>query len=285
MVFVWLLGMAMFAGIVWTLVVHWDYYELARLQRPLHENHFLLRPSGSLGLLLGLLAVVLFGMNLGYLVRKQLITVTWLGPLRCWMDAHVLTGLIGMGLVGLHSALAPCSALGILAVVAMAVTVFTGIVGRTIYIQVPRSLEGRELELKQVQNQLNACQNQLRQVGVQADWLQLPRPQGGSPQTGLLGCFWAMAVGDHQRRRDYRGLKRRVLNSPELRPAAAQILPLARAFCIHWQWFVRYHELRNLIASWRFFHRWLAVLMFCVVIGHIVLAVQFGDLTVWGGAR
>ena len=135
-------------ALVATVVVlawHWDYYGSTRLQRPFHDDHSTLRPSGSVGLSLGIIAMVLFVLNLGYIVRKQLLTVPRLGSLRSWMDAHVLTGLIGAGLIALHSAMAPASALGTLAVVAMTVTVGTGIIGRTIYIQIPRSLEGREL--------------------------------------------------------------------------------------------------------------------------------------------
>jgi dihydropyrimidine dehydrogenase (NAD+) subunit PreT len=283
--FVWTVGILALTSVMLVLIRHWDYYGLPRLQRPLHAIHYLLRPSGFVGLLLGIVATVVFVLNLGYLVRKQLIKMSWLGSLRTWMDAHVLTGLLGMGLIALHSAMAPSSALGILAIVAMAITVLTGVVGRTIYIQVPRSLEGRELELEQVRNQLDACRNQLQQAGVQADWLDLARPQRRTHQTSLVGCFLAMAVGDHQRRQDYRRLKRQVLGSPALRPARRQILPLAKAFCIHWQWLIRYQELLSLIASWRFFHRWLAVLMFCVVICHIVLAIRFGELVLWGGSQ
>jgi len=282
---VWTLSTVALGMIVLFLVRHWDYYSLVRLQRPLHHDHVGLRPSGSSGLAFGMTATILFVLNLGYLARKQIIRVSGLGSLRSWMNVHVLTGLIGAGLTGLHCAVAPASPLGVLAIVAMAVTVITGIVGRTIHIQVPRSLEGRELGFQQVQDQLDGYRDKLQHAGVQADWLQLSRPEARAHRTGLAGGFLSMVIGDHQRRQDYRRLKRQVLGSLELEPAARQILPLAKEFCIHWQWLVRYHELRSLIASWRFFHRWLAVLMFWVVVCHIVLAVRFGDLVIWGGTR
>ena len=278
---IWTIGTIALAGVVLVLTWHWDYYGLTRLQRPFHEDHDLLRPSGLVGLSLGIGATALFILNLGYLVRKQLITVSGLGSLRSWMDAHVLTGLIGAGLIALHSAMAPSNALGILAIVAMAITVATGIVGRTIYIQVPRSLEGRELELRQVKEQLDAYRCQLEQIGLQADWLHLPEPpQACNHPQGLVGCLLAMVMGDRQRRQDYRRLRQRVYACAELRPMSRRILPLAKAFCINWQWLIRYSELRGLIASWRFFHRWLAVVMFCVVSCHIILAFWFGDLFV-----
>jgi len=94
-----------------------------------------------------------------------------------------------------------------------------------------------------------------------------------------------MIMGDRQRRRNYRLLKQRVMGSVKLRPVAKDILPLAKAFCIRWQWLTRYYELCGLIASWRFFHKWLAVVMFIAVFCHIVMAIWFGDIFVLGGAQ
>jgi hypothetical protein len=284
--FIWTVAITVLVATVAVLAWHWDYYGLARPQRPLHDDHSTLRPSGTVGLSSGIIGMVLFVLNLGYLVRRQLVTVPGLGSLRSWMDAHVLTGLTGACLIALHSAMAPASALGTLAVVAMTVTVATGIIGRTIYMQIPRSLEGRELELGQVQDQLNVYRTQLEQSEVRVDWLHPgPRPHTVEREKGLIDCFRAMIMGDRQRRQDYQRLRQRVLGSAQLRPLAKDILPLAKAFCIHWQWLTRYRQLCRLIASWRFFHRWLAVAMFCAVLGHIVVALWFGDVLAFGAAQ
>ncbi len=284
--FIWTVAITVPVATVVVLAWHWDYYGLARPQRPLHADHRALHPSGTVGLSSGIIGVVLFVLNLGYLVRRQFVTVPGLGSLRSWMDAHVLTGLTGACLIALHSAMAPASALGTLAVAAMIVTVATGIVGRTIYMRVPRSLEGRELQLGQVQDQLNAYRGRLEQSGVRVDWLDLRQgPDAVEREKGLIDCFWAMIMGDRQRRRDYRRLRQRVLGSAELRPLARDVLPLANAFCIHWQWLTRYRQLCGLIASWRFFHRWLAVSMLCAVLCHIVVVLWFGDVLAFGAAH
>jgi hypothetical protein len=281
----WSAGSLALVGFLVMLAWHWDYYSAARAQRPFLESHGLLRSSGKVGLPTGIWASALFVLNLGYLIRKRLIKVKVLGPLRMWMDTHVLTGLIGGGLVVFHSAVAPSSVLGTLALLAMTVTVLTGIVGRTIYVRVPRSIEGRELELEQVQEKLDSCRQLLEISGVQAEWMDRSRPQARIHRTGLAGCFVALIIGDIQRRRDYRCLKEQILASPELRPAARKVLPRVKDYCMHWQWLIRYHELRSLISSWRFFHRWVAILMLCVVICHIVVAIRFADLSIWGGGQ
>lgn len=282
---VWLaqsLVLGIFASFI---LLHWDYYGLPRAERPLHEAHKQLRSSGFTGLVMGIGAAALFVMNLGYLVRKRLIRHNWLGPLRQWMNLHVVTGIVGAGCVTVHMAMAPSSALGTMALIALGITAVTGIIGRTIYIRVPRSMTGHELEIQQVQSDLERYRMQLELNGLHADWLHESRPREGAHRTSLIAGFMALIVGDRQRRQDFRKLKRQIISSPRLRESASQILPVARAYCMHWQWFVRYHELRNLIASWRFFHRWLAILMLFVVLGHILVAMRFGNLSLWGGAH
>ncbi len=269
-----------------------DYYSLPRAERPFHIYHELLRPSGRAGLTFGAFGTALFVLNLGYLVRKRLINARsdaarqgrWLGSLRTWMSFHVVTGIIGGALIPLHAALAPSSALGVLALVALAITVASGIIGRYLYSKVPRSLEGRELEIGQVRERLHAERHQLEEIGVSAEWLRPQTPsEGNDGPRSMPARFLAVLSGDHQSRRDYRRLRRAILASPELRVSARHILPLARAFCRHQHWLARYHELRNLLASWRFFHRWLAIVMLAVVAFHIGVALRFGDLSILGG--
>ena len=281
----WTIGVLTFAGFSIFMIQHWDYYSLPRMERPFHEAHGSLRSSGKVGMFSGIAASTLFVLNLGYLIRKQLLHVKFLGPLRMWMDLHVLTGLVGAGLIAFHATLTPTSALGLLALLALGITVITGLIGRTIYITVPRSVEGRELELQQVQDELDSCRQLLEDSGVQAEWINRSRPQARIHRTGFVGGVVAAIMGDLQRRKEYRTLKQQIISSSELKSAARKVLPLAKDYCTHWQWLIRYHELRRLIASWRFFHRWLAILMLCVVVGHIIVAIRFGDLSIWGGAQ
>jgi len=270
----------------------WDYYSLPLAERPFHVYHDLLRPSGRAGLIFGAYATSLFVLNLGYLIRKRLINVRsaaarldpWLGSLRLWMSLHTITGIVGGAVIVLHTAFAPSSALGVLALVALAITVASGIIGRYLYSKVPRSLEGRELEIEQVRERLRAERDQLEQIGVSAEWLSPQMPPEGNDRAGSMPArLLAVLSGDRQSRRDYRRLRRAILASPELRVSARHMLPLARAFCRHRHWLARYHELRNLLASWRFFHRWLAIVMLAVVAFHIGLALRFGDLWIPGG--
>ncbi len=284
------LSLSMSAGVlalgltVAVAVLGWGYYALPLAERPFHIYHDLLRPSGRAGLIWGVLATALFVLNLGYLVRKRLIHIRGLGSLRTWMSFHAVTGIVGGALIALHAAFLPVSALGVLALSSLTITVASGVIGRYLYAKVPRSLEGRELEIEQVRERLHGYRQQLEDAGVSTEWLrpQTPPERKDRPR-GMPARLLALLSGDRQSRRDYRRLRRAVLAAPELRSSARHILPLGRAFCRHQHWLMRYHELRNLLASWRFFHRWLAIVMLAVVACHIALALRFGNLWIRGG--
>jgi hypothetical protein len=45
---------------------------------------------------------------------------------------------------------------------------------------------------------------------------------------------------------------------------------------------MHHEELRSVLSSWRYFHRWIALLMVLLATIHIVTAVRFADLN-WMG--
>ena len=269
------------AGII---VWGWGYYTQSPSLRPSHALHGLLRPSGRLGLTVALVGTCLLVLNLGYSVRKRLIHIQWLGSLRAWMAFHVWTGLMGGGLIWVHSAFLPRVALGTLAWVTLLITVMTGVIGRYIYARVPRSLEGRELGFEEVRGRLEICRRHLADLGVDADQLHIKgRPRARDHRTGVLGNLLSLITGDRQYHRDYLRIRREILSSDRLAREAGEILPLIQTFCRQWQWFVRYHELRGLIASWRFLHLWFAIVLLMAASFHIFLAMRYGDLWIMGG--
>lgn len=264
-------------------VAGWDYYVLPVAERPLHPRHDLLRSSGLVGLSCGLAGTALILLNLSYLVRKRLAHIPWLGTLRSWMNFHVWSGLTGSGFIVLHCSFLPRSSLGILALAGLGIVVVTGVVGRYIYASVPRSLAGRELEREEVRERLMELRAQLEAWGVEARLLEPPVAGTPDPARGVLARLAGVLAGNRATRDDYRRLQASLRAEPALHAIAPRVLPVARRFYRSRQWLARYTELRALMGSWRFLHRWLAIVMLALAVFHIVLAVQFGDLWILGG--
>ncbi|MCC6524195.1 MAG: hypothetical protein IT373_16160 [Polyangiaceae bacterium] len=79
-----------------------------------------------------------------YTVRKRSRGRAW-GPMRTWLRAHIVTGIVGPYLVLLHGAFRFGGLAGACSI-ATAVVVVSGFVGRYLYTAVPRSPEGDELD-------------------------------------------------------------------------------------------------------------------------------------------
>jgi hypothetical protein len=272
-------GVVCLGTVLFFVLSRWRYYQLPMEERIDHPCHSQLRPSGYMGLRFGIVGLLLMILNLGYLARKNVPFLSRFGALRNWMAFHVFTGLVGPALILLHSSFLLRSALGTLSFVAMWVVVVTGILGRFIYSRVPRSLEGRELELQEVRQRLQGYFQELEKLGIGASILQNSKDgisEGSSG--GVLSTILGLFTSGGRMEREYLKLRKAVLSSKALRDSAHSILPLAKRIYRERQWLKRYAELRSLMGTWRFFHRWLAIVMLLVVAFHILMAVNFGDL-------
>ncbi len=254
------------------------YYQLDAVARPQHEAHGLLRSSGDVGLTCALVGSALLLLNLTYLLRKRFVHRAWMGNLRTWMGLHVTTGILGAALILVHSSFLVRSAQGVLAIGCLGVVVVAGLVGRYFFSLVPRSLAGKELERADLRRRF-----QERRAALAARGVALPAmgkeptdelSGGGSFLSRLLGVL----AGDLQMRGEYRALKSRILGDAALRSEARDVLGVARAYCRDGQWLRRYSDLRGLMGSWRFLHRWLAVVMVIIAAFHVAIAVSYGDL-------
>ena len=164
------------------LVIYgWDYYTLSAADRPFSPKHALLRPSGSIGLKLGFLGMFVFFAIFLYPLRKRWPWLMKQGNTRHWLDIHVMLGIAAPFIIAFHSSFKFQGFAGI-AFWIMAAVSASGIVGRYLYSQIPRSLNVAQLshkETQQLQSQLSA-QLAEQQLLPQADlraMLRLPAPQ------------------------------------------------------------------------------------------------------------
>jgi hypothetical protein len=138
----WLLVAIAITAWLWSL--GGDYYMTHPWDRASHPGDATLRSSGPWGHWLGVVGTGLILLNLTFMLRRRLAAFRRFGPLRVWMDMHVVTGLFGPLIVLFHTAFLPQTTIAIIAAVALLVLVLTGIIGRFIYAMVPRTVAGAE---------------------------------------------------------------------------------------------------------------------------------------------
>jgi hypothetical protein len=127
-----------------------DYYTLSSNERPFSPKHSLLRPSGTIGVNLGVFGVLLFFLIYLYPLRKRWGWLGRQGNSRHWLDFHVILGTAAPLVIALHSSFKFGGIAGMAFWIMTAVTA-SGFVGRYLYSQIPRSLNAAELTIKEIQ--------------------------------------------------------------------------------------------------------------------------------------
>ena len=128
----------------------YTYYKISMEERFFHPDHMILKPSGLLGHGMGILGslFMILGVSL-YMARKRYRIFSRLGFLKHWLEFHIFLCTLGPILVLFHTSF---KFGGIVAISfwSMVAVFLSGIIGRFIYIQIPRTIEGRELSLSEV---------------------------------------------------------------------------------------------------------------------------------------
>lgn len=143
-------------------VYGFNYYTLSQAERPFSTKHALLKPSGALGLKLGFFGLGIFLVIFLYPLRKRW---TWLGrqgSAKHWLDFHVLLGLWAPFVIAFHCAFKFRGFAGMAFWIMLAVSL-SGIIGRYLYAQIPRSLTTAEVSRRELQDRQESLSAQLKQ--------------------------------------------------------------------------------------------------------------------------
>jgi hypothetical protein len=146
--FAWVVSISL---VLWLAVYGFPYYWLDLAGRADSPLHAALRPSGTIGLRLGMLATVLFVGLFLYPVRKRWPWLNRIGTTRHWLDFHVLLGIIAPLVVTFHSSFKLAGIAGIAYWIMIAVAL-SGFVGRYLYAHIPLSLNTAELSLNEMES-------------------------------------------------------------------------------------------------------------------------------------
>jgi len=138
--------------IVFLLLCYWgySYYGTSVEERPFHADHDALKPSGPFGHGLGIIGTLLILIGVfGYIGRKKKKFLPRVGVLKHWLEFHIFLCSVGPLLILFHTAFKFGGIVSI-SFWSMVAVVLSGVIGRFIYIQIPRTIQGRELSLVEI---------------------------------------------------------------------------------------------------------------------------------------
>jgi thioredoxin reductase/Pyruvate/2-oxoacid:ferredoxin oxidoreductase delta subunit len=275
------IGFALALATLLFAIWHSDYYGLPLSERPAHPKHASLRPGLNFGLGAGIGAAALIVVNLLYLVRKSARFKFTLGSFKLWMTSHVATGILAFLGAMLHSAMAPRDTVGGHAFWALAALLVTGAVGRYFYSYVPRAANGRELELEEVKAKLGkmsdawAGESRKFATRVRSEVSKLieSRQWKGSFLARASALVWAGRDLNRLLSRLAAEGRRQELDDAQIRETLALARRAHRAALTA----AHFEDLRAILNTWRYFHRWVALLLVLLVAAHVYYALMYGS--------
>jgi hypothetical protein len=127
-----------------------SYYRTSLEERFYHTENNLLKPSGILGHGFGIVGSFLMVTGVAtYMARKRYRIFSRLGILKHWLEFHIFLCTLGPILILFHTAF-KFGGLVAISFWSMVSVFISGIIGRFIYIQIPRTIEGQELSLNDI---------------------------------------------------------------------------------------------------------------------------------------
>ncbi|MCB2211802.1 hypothetical protein KQI52_06800 [bacterium] len=273
------------ASVVLIAVQGWDYYTADRLDRPHLELHEAWKAGGVIGHGLGIIGSLLMLLLLLYIPRKNSRRLQNVGKLSHWLNVHIWMGITGPLLITFHSTF---KFGGIVAVSywSMVAVALSGVLGRYIYLQIPRTLSGQELSEQELDSLDSSLQNEMRSLPGMTDELvaEITRTMSGGRKgkSHGFGAVFSWIGQDLLRPIRVRALRSKIASETEL--ASAHIrdmvsLARKRALLIRRRAFL--NVARKTLHHWHVIHRPFALVMFIIMFVHIAVAVLFGYTWVW----
>jgi hypothetical protein len=255
----------------------WEYYRAPLATRGYLPAHALLRPSGAVGLTLGVSGVVAMLGTLPYALRKRWKRLSRLGAMKNWLEVHIFFGVVGPVLITFHTSFKFNGLISVGYWLMMTVWA-SGFVGRYLYVRIPKTIRGVDLSRREVEDRLSTLREQLRFAPVpetarrHVDAFDASIDGDRRRAHGLVDLFF----GEARERLRLWLLGRRLtavgMDADTLRECialAGERATLARR-ALHLQ---RTHQL---FEAWHIFHRPLVFGMFLIVGVHVAVALYLG---------
>jgi hypothetical protein len=264
-------------GIVVTMYLiytGYDYYQTPLEERFYHNNHEWFKPSGAYGHGLGILGtfMILLGVTI-YIARKRYNFLSRAIRLKYLLEFHIFLCTLGPILIVFHTAFKFGGIVSI-AFWSMVAVVLSGVIGRFIYIQIPRTIDGQALTLNEVISMKKEAGLSLQNnIHMSAETLSLLGSNDISGNTVIQSSY----IKDLLNLRKNMKIIRKDLNSKTLSSSdKKQILSAVK------QEFTLEHKIKRLQLMQRLFKYWhvahlpFALIMLIIVVIHVVITLLFG---------
>ena len=254
------------------------YYMTSIEERFYHPDHNNFKPSGLFGHGLGIVGTLLILIGVfSYIARKRYKFLARFGRLKYWLEFHIFLCTLGPIMVLFHTAFKFGGIVSI-SFWSMVAVVASGVIGRFIYIQIPRTIEGRELSLNEVKEMKGNVGEILkgtyrldeRSYNTIMESIQVSgRAKSDNLLSGIAGKYF-------EDQRTIRNIKY-LLRGNNLAPAdVSKVTHLIRNEISLNNRIERLHTMQKLFKYWHVAHLPFAVIMLIIMVVHVGITIAFG---------
>jgi len=258
----------------------YQYYSTPIEERFFDPSHTTLKPSGTWGHGFGIIGtlMMIFGVAI-YMIRKRAKSLIRLGYLKHWLEFHIFLCTVGPILVLYHTSF---KFGGIVSVSfwSMVLVVLSGVVGRFIYIQIPRTVQGREIDMKDLASMREDLAEKLKtEMMFDVRLLNELNYLASIDRYNSLSFLDVILFGskDFFRIRGfYSRLNKNLAIAGFSKVIRKEIKNKAQAEIILSRRIGRLRTMQSLFKYWHIAHLPFAIAMFVIMIIHVIVTLTFG---------
>ncbi len=263
------------------------YYLLPVPERIVSPLHVWLKPTGYVGQSAGILGFAGFLFLWLYPVRKRVRWLSFTGPMNRWLDVHIAVGLSVPVLATMHASWRFQGLIG-WGYGAMITVALSGVVGRYLYVRIPRSRSGVELSAEHVAQRRRALLRRIASsTGLAPDFVERALAvEPRSAERGLMRSLIRLIADDFRRWRAASALRRAYLRRQPRegrlgRATLSAAVKLARREIALEQQAQMLDATQRLFKFWHVAHLPIAIGALLAVLIHVALAVALGVTWLW----
>jgi len=259
-------------------VIGVQYYAAPLGVRLRHPMHAWLRPSGYIGQTAGLLTFAGFLFMWLFPLRKRFRKVEWLGPVPRWLDIHIAVGILLPLLGAIHASFRVSGVIG-LGYISMLIVCASGFIGRYLYVRIPRTRNGVEMGLSEVNGHQRAMLVEIAEATglTVVDVQEILKVDNSPAHPGIVQAFMQMMRDDLARGRAVRRLRAQVKARGRSNPESLKkVATLARREMALSQHARLLDATQAIFRHWHAAHRPFAITAFIAVTIHVVVVVAVG---------
>jgi len=252
---------------------------LAHRQGFLNGYQVAMEPNKGIWHAVGITGSACFIIMMSYSIRKRFAFMVDMGSLRSWLDVHMFLGIVGAVLTTTHTTY-KLGGLVSISFWCMIIVATSGLLGRYLYGWIPHQVSGKEMEMDQIREYLEATEDEIRSSWgkdpVIVEYYDRINAPPFSDRDNAVVAIVKMFAYDFANMVLIAKIWMELLSDKHLPPAAKkEIFSLIRK---------KNNMLRSrnflttaqrLLHYWHVFHKPLAVIMFLVMFLHIIVWALF----------